>query len=127
VWHAYGGSTSGGRLSLFRIQHCQTNRLQNMVKHLEPGTLATALPISVAYDALRLAQLKRARQAQAARALVRGTHEFRRVVPALLRERRARPRRRSDSELRALNVIASMRDAALEWRRLGGLADAAAA
>lgn len=50
VLHAYGRSTGLGRLAPLRIEHCQTNRLQNMFKNLELQTLLRVLPLSVVYD-----------------------------------------------------------------------------
>jgi GT2 family glycosyltransferase len=122
VLHAYGGSASGGRLSMLRLQHCQTNRLQNMFKRLETRML-TMLPMSLGYDALRTLQLARAGRLDGVRALARGTRRFAEFLPEVMAERRrvqAR-RRRSDRELLGLGVMASLGEARREWRRLGGL------
>jgi GT2 family glycosyltransferase len=123
VLHAYGGSSQGGRLSTFRLEHCQTNRLQNMFKHLEFSTLVAMAPISTAYDLGRVLMLLRNGQGQAAGALIRGTRRFRVLLPHVLSERRRiqSTRVRSDQELIRLGAIASLRHARHEWRRLGGL------
>jgi GT2 family glycosyltransferase len=129
VLHAYGGSTGFGRLSTFRIQHCQTNRLQNMAKHLEVSTLAWAVPASLAYDSLRVVEALRRRQAGAARAILYGSARFRKILPGVLAERRRIQacRTRSDADLFRLGVLARLRESAHEWRRLGGLSGALAA
>jgi GT2 family glycosyltransferase len=122
--HAYGGSTGSGRASLVRIEHCQTNRLQNMLKNLETRTLLAALPASVGFDAWRLLEFARAGNAAGAAALARGTARFRRHLPAVLAERRRvqRSRRRSDVDLFRLGVLADLATAAAEWRRLSTVA-----
>jgi GT2 family glycosyltransferase len=124
VLHAYGGSVDGGRLAPFRIEHCQTNRLQNMVKHLERRSLLAMLPVSFGYDGGRVVQLLRNGQVASVRALVRGWRRFGRVLPAALVERRRIQgrRQRTDGELLRVGALASVREAAAEWRRLGGLA-----
>src|SRR5207253_5550222 len=88
VLHAYGGSSAGGRLSPFRLVHCQTNRLQNMFKHLETRTLLAMLPISFAYDAGRIAQLLHAGRPDGGRALARGWRCFGQLLPKVLVERK---------------------------------------
>jgi GT2 family glycosyltransferase len=123
--HAYGGSTGSGRLSAFRIRHCQINRLQNMFKHLETRTLLAALPASFAYDAVRLWQLARMMPTGGAglRALAGGWKEFAKLLPAVLDERALiqRTRKRSDSDLRQQHALVDLSTARTEWRRLGGL------
>jgi len=123
VLHAYGGSTGEGRHSAFRIRHCQTNRLQNMAKNLELGTLSRLWPASLAYDAARLGTLRRGGQAAAVRAYVQGTLCFWQLLPHVLEQRRRAQatRRRSDAELFRLGVLAGLGQAAAEWRRLGSL------
>jgi GT2 family glycosyltransferase len=125
VLHAYGGSSGAGRLAPLRIQHGQTNRLQNMLKHLETRTLLAALPASLAYDVLRAGQLGRMSSGRlpALRALVRGWSTFIGLVPRLRVERRRiqRSRLRTDAELYQAQVLVGLRTAAAEWRRLGGL------
>ncbi len=121
--HAYGGSTGFGRASPFRIEHCQTNRLQNMAKNLEAGSLARLWPASMAYDAARLWRLTRSGRPAAARAYARGTATFTRRLPHVLEQRKRvqAGRRRSDAELRRLGVLAGLRETAAEWRRLSRL------
>jgi GT2 family glycosyltransferase len=128
VWHAYGGSLPGGRGAALRLELCQTNRLQNMFKHLETKTLAAALGVSLSYDLMRVADLLRAGRPDGMRALVRGTRKFVVLLPQVLAERRRiqSTRKRSDRDLRALGVLAGVRRAAREWRRLGSLNAAAA-
>ena len=123
VLHAYGGSASGGRLSLFRLEHCQTNRLQNMFKHLETRTLLCMLPVSAAYDAARTFQLLRAGRRDGVHALIRGTRRFASLLPQVMAERRRiqAERRRSDADLRDVGALASLLEASHEWQRLGGL------
>jgi GT2 family glycosyltransferase len=124
VLHAYGGSTGAGRFSAFRVSHCQTNRLQNMVKHLEPGTLVWAIPASLAYDGLRMVTALGAGRRSEATAIVRGSRAFARLLPNILPERRRIQRTRvvSDADLVRLGALATMADAAREWRRLARLA-----
>lgn len=125
VLHAYGGSSGLGRASPFRIEHCQANRLLNMVKNLEAGTLAWALPASLAYDAMRLRDLLRSRQLAAARAYVRGTRRFLGLLSHALRQRRQvqASRVRGDAELFRLGALTGLPQAAAEWRRLSALGD----
>jgi len=120
VLHAYGGSTGSGRESTFRIRHCQTNRLQNMLKHLEPTTLAWALPASLAYDAMKVVDYLTSARPRAAIAVAHGTRAFLRLVPDLLAERSRiqRTRMLSDAALFHLGVLATLPEAAREWRRL---------
>ncbi|HLY64020.1 MAG TPA: glycosyltransferase family 2 protein, partial [Chloroflexota bacterium] len=119
--HAYGGSTGRSRLSAFRVENCQTNRLQNMLKNLELGTLTWALPASLAYDALRLTELVRAGELAAARAHAQGTRKFLRLIGHVLDERRRvqAGRVRSDAELLRMGVLTGLREGAREWWRLG--------
>jgi GT2 family glycosyltransferase len=123
VLHAYGGSTGAGRFAAFRIRHCQTNRLQNMIKLLEARTLTWALPASVGYDALRIATALRAGRRGEAAAIVRGTRAFARLVPRLLPDRREIQRARvvSDADLVHIGALATLGQAAREWQRLAGL------
>jgi GT2 family glycosyltransferase len=123
VLHAYGGSTGDGRFSAFRVSHCQTNRLQNMVKHLEARTLAWALPASLAYDAVRIVTALGAGRRSEAAAIIRGTQAFVRLCPQLLPARRKIQRTRvvSDADLFRMGAVASLGEAAREWRRLAAL------
>jgi GT2 family glycosyltransferase len=125
--HAYGGSTGGGRAGRLRIEHCQANRLQNMVKNLETGRLLRALPASLAFDGWRMLEFARAGNAASARALLRGTSRFARLLPAVLAERRRvqSARRVADADLLRLGALVDLRTAAAEWRRLAALAPAA--
>jgi len=120
VLHAYGGSTGAGRASQFRVQLCQTNRLQNMIKHLEPTTLAGAFPLSLGYDMMRLVAAAHASDQGTVRAISRGTAAFARIFPhAWNARRRLQPlRQRSDRQLFDLGVLAHAHVAATEWRRL---------
>ena len=120
VLHAYGGSTGPGRLSPFRIEHCQMNRLQNMFRNLATATLLRTLPASLAFDAYRVAGLLTGGERDAASAHLRGTRRFLALLPHVLAERRRvqASRVRSDQELRRLGVLVSLGDAAREWRRI---------
>jgi GT2 family glycosyltransferase len=126
--HAYGGTNGGGfgRLGDFRVRHCQTNRLQNMFKHLEMRTLLWAVPASLAYDSLRLVTAMRAGQRIESRALVRGSRAFARLMPAVLQERARLQRLRvaSDDDLIKIGALATLPEAATEWRRLANLSAA---
>jgi GT2 family glycosyltransferase len=125
VLHAYGGSLASQRTAAFRVEHCQANRLQNMVKHLETNLLLAALPLSLAYDASRVVELCKARRGKAALALVRGSMQVMKGYRDLLDRRRLvqRSRRRSDHELFELGVLVGLRHAAREWTRLSRLND----
>jgi GT2 family glycosyltransferase len=128
VLHAYGGSSGAGRRSSLRIQHCQTNRLQNMLKNLETRTLLATWPASLAYDVIRVCQLGRVpRHGRAVLALARGWHEFVRRAPHAMAQRRRiqRARQRTDVELMDTGVLVGLRTAAAEWSRLESLRDPA--
>lgn len=120
VLHAYGGSGAASRSSAFRLRHCQTNRLLNMAKHLQPATLARAVAPSFAYDLMRCAALLTRGRPREALALVAGSLRFVQLLPAAIRSRRkvqAR-RQRSDADLERLGALVSLRSAAREWVRL---------
>ena len=119
--HAYGGSTALGRLSPLRIENCQTNRLQNMVKNLELQTVVRVLPVSILYDTLRVSELWRRGHADAAQAHLRGSREFRRHLGHALTQRRQvqASRIRSDQELLGQGVLSGVVAAAREGRRIG--------
>jgi len=97
-----------------------------MAKNLAPGTLARALPASLAFDAYRLAEFARHANPAAAAALARGTRRFVRHLPETLARRRAAQaaRVRSDDDLLRLGVVADVPTAAREWRRLSRVAPA---
>lgn len=126
VLHAYGGSTGQGRLSPFRVRHCQTNRLLNMAKNLEARNLFAMLPASLGYDAMRVLGYLRSGRPALALAILRGSARFLHLLPGLLPERRRVQARRvrSDADLRRLGVLAGLRQAAWEWRRLESQAPA---
>lgn len=123
VRHAYGGSSRRGRASLFRIENCQANRLHNMLKHLEVSTLAWAIPASLAYDGLRVAEAARRREWAVVAAVKRGSARFTGQLRGALPARRhvQATRVRSDGELFELGVLVGLREAAEEWGRLGRL------
>ncbi len=123
VFHAYGGSGSGARSSTFRLQHCQTNRLQNMMKHLEMRNLLALQPASAAYDALRVLDFARRGHMAGVRAIVRGTRRYVALLPDALARRESvqRTRLRTDGELIRTGVLAGLFSATTEWRRLNRL------
>lgn len=125
--HAYGAS-GGGRLAPFRIRWMQRNRLANMVKHLQPGTLLPALGVSLAYDAYRVLEYTGRTHSAALGALAAGTLAFWRALPVLLGQRRhiQRTRRLSDAALRAQGLMVPALTALREYRRLGRLASSIA-
>ncbi len=127
AFHAYGAS-GGGRLSSFRIQWMQRNRLANMVKHLQAGSLLPALGVSLAYDAYRVLEYGGDRQWAALRALAAGTLAFWRALPALLRQRQPiqRTRRLSDAALGAEGLLVPAQAAFREYRRLAATSRPAA-
>jgi GT2 family glycosyltransferase len=117
--HAYGAS-GGGRLSPLRIRWMQRNRMANMVKHLEAGSLVGAVGVSLAYDAYRLVEYARRGQWPALRALAAGTAAFGRALPGLQAQRRAvqQARQMRDAELRARGLMVPALTAFREYRRL---------
>jgi GT2 family glycosyltransferase len=123
VFHRFGAS-GGGRVSPFRIRWMQRNRLANMLKHLEPGSLARALPVSLAYDAYRMIEYARRGHWAAVRALLQGRLAFWRDLRRILGQRAElqRVRRISDRELRAQGLLVPAQAAFVEYRRLNRLA-----
>jgi GT2 family glycosyltransferase len=118
--HQYGAS-SGGRLSPFRIQWMQRNRLANMVKNLEAGSLPRAAALSLTYDAYRVLEYLGRRRLRALRALMAGTRAFWRDIRPILARRGQIQKRRSlsDSTLRSRGLMVSALEAFREYRRLG--------
>lgn len=127
AFHAYGAS-GGGRLSALRIRWMQRNRLANMCKHLQSGSLLPALGVSLAYDAYRVLAYSGEGQWAALRALSAGTLAFWRALPALLRQRRRiqRTRQRSDADLRAEGLLVPALTAFREYQRLAAIRQPAA-
>jgi GT2 family glycosyltransferase len=121
--HAYGGA-AGGRAAPFRIRWMQRNRLANMVKHLEAGSLLRGAVTSVIYDGYRMLEFGGRGQWASLRALAAGTLAFWRALPALWTERHRlqRVRCRRDAELRARGLLVPALTAWREYRRLARLA-----
>lgn len=122
--HAFGGSV-GGRASPFRIRWMQRNRLANMVKHLQTGTLFGAgLVTSLGYDAYRVLEFRAAGQWAGLRALWQGTWDFWRALPALwhTRQHLQAQRRLSDKDLMQRGLLVPALTALREYRRLARLA-----
>jgi len=98
----------------------QRNRLANMVKNLDAGSLPWGLVVSAAYDAYRVLECLRHGEMEAIRAVVSGTLVFAKDARALL-ARRARVQRnrvRSDRELRERRLLVPALSAFREYRRL---------
>ena len=123
AYHHYGAS-GGGRLSPYRIRLMQRNRLANMVKNLEAGSLPGAVAVSIAYDMYRMLEYAWKGRWAAARALAAGTAAFWRAwKPTLARRRQVqRTRVLSDRELRERGLLTPALTAWREYRRLGKLA-----
>jgi hypothetical protein len=123
AFHHYGAA-AGGRASPLRLRLMQRNRLANMIKHLEAGTLLGGLVTSAAYDLYRVLEFGARGQWDGLQALAAGSLAGGRALPGLLRERRrlGRARRRRDADLRALGLLAPAWAAFREYRRLAGLA-----
>ncbi len=117
--HRYGAS-SGGRDSAYRIRLMQRNRLANMVKNLEAGSLLRGAAVSVAYDAYRVLEYLRRGQPGALRALASGTWAFTRDVREILARRAPTQHTRvlSDRDLRARGLLVPALSAFREYRRL---------
>lgn len=117
------GAASGGRASPFRIRWMQRNRLANMIKHLEPGTLLSGALTSTAYDLYRVLEFTGRGQWAGLQALASGTLDFWRGLPALLAERRRLQgtRRLSDRDLRQQGLLVPAWEAFREYRRLSEL------
>ncbi|MCC6191165.1 MAG: glycosyltransferase family 2 protein [Anaerolineales bacterium] len=118
--HQYGAS-GGGRLSPFRIRWMQRNRLANMVKNLESGSLPGALAVSLTYDGYRVLEYLAKRRWLALRALLAGTRAFWRDLRPILARRRQIQKRRllSDRALRSRGLLVPALEAFREYRRLG--------
>jgi GT2 family glycosyltransferase len=116
----YYGASFGGRAATGRIRLMQRNRLANMVKNLELGSLPWGLAVSLGYDSYRMLEYLRHGQSGALRALASGTLAFVRESRGLLARRgqiqRARVRR--DRELRELGLLVPALSAWQEYRRL---------
>jgi GT2 family glycosyltransferase len=93
AWHAVGGS-AGGRESPFRIRYMQRNRYINMLKHLEPTTLARGALTSLVYDVYRLGEYALRGQWRGLAALVRGSLDAALGLGPALSARRVWQRRR---------------------------------
>jgi N-acetylglucosaminyl-diphospho-decaprenol L-rhamnosyltransferase len=117
--HQYGAS-GGGRSSPYRIRLMQRNRLANMVKNLEAGSLARGLAVSVAYDAYRVLEYLRRGDFQAVRALAGGTRDFGPAWRAAAARRKQIQRSRvlSDRQLRQRGLLVPAWSAFREYRRL---------
>jgi GT2 family glycosyltransferase len=117
--HQYGAST-GGRSSPYRIRLMQRNRLVNMFKNLEASSLPTGLAVSLAYDAYRVLEYGRRRQAKALQALAAGSLAFWQSVPITLARRAKVQRTRvvDDGSLRQRDLLISAVAAFHEYRRL---------
>jgi N-acetylglucosaminyl-diphospho-decaprenol L-rhamnosyltransferase len=106
------GHAAGPPRSVTRLYHPARNRLVNAARHLPPPALAKAVAASAAFDALTLAQLRRA---DATRAVARGWAEGLAAIP---RERDARaPEERRQAAAR----LVGLREAMAQQRRLGRL------
>jgi GT2 family glycosyltransferase len=120
VAHHYFGASAGGRDSPYRIRLMQRNRLANMVKNLEAGSLPWGLAVSVAYDAYRVLECLRHGQTAALRAMAGGTKAFGRALRGLMARRAQIQRGRvlSDRELRERGLLVPALSAFREYRRL---------
>lgn len=118
--HHHYGASGGGRSSPYRIRLMQRNRLANMVKNLEAGSLAGGLAVSLAYDAYRVLEYLRQGQSEAVRALAGGTGAFGQAWRAAAARRTLIQRSRvvSDRELRQRGLLVSSWSAFREYRRL---------
>jgi GT2 family glycosyltransferase len=122
AYHRYGQS-GGGRASPFRIKWMERNRLANMFKHLEPGSLAQALVISALYDGYRMIEFIAQRRFAGLRALVAGNIAFWKDLRPILAERARiqRGRRIGDRQLREMGLLVPALAAFREYRRLNRL------
>lgn len=122
AFHRYGQS-GGGRASPFRIKWMERNRLANMLKHLEPLSLAQALIISALYDAYRVLEFIARGHLAGLSALITGNLTFWKDLRLTLGERARiqRNRRMSDQALRELGLLVSAPTAFREYRRLNRL------
>jgi GT2 family glycosyltransferase len=117
--HQYGAS-GGGRLSAYRIRLMQRNRLANMVKNLERGSLVRGGAVSLAYDTYRMLEYLRRGQFEALRALASGTrafiNEFRAITDRRVQVQRTRVV--TDQTLRERGLLVPALSAFREYRRL---------
>jgi len=119
AYHRYGASF-GGRAAAGRIRLMQRNRLANMVKNLELGSLPWGLAVSAGYDGYRMLEYLRHGETGALRAMLSGSLAFVRQRRGLLARRRQiqRTRVRRDRELRELGLLVPALSALQEYRRL---------
>ena len=120
VAHHHYGASGGGRAAPYRIRLMQRNRLANMVKNLEAGSLARGLAVSLAYDTYRVLEYLRRGQGEAVRALASGTRAFGQAWRATAARRALiqRARALSDGELRRRGLLVPAWSAFHEYRRL---------
>jgi hypothetical protein len=117
--HQYGAS-GGGRLSAYRIRLMQRNRLANMVKNLERGSLVRGAAVSFAYDTYRVLEYLRRGQFEALRALASGTRAFLSAWRGIAAQRAQVQRARvlTDRALCERGLLVPALSAFREYRRL---------
>src|SRR5207244_1875871 len=98
----------------------QRNRLANMVKNLEAGSLLRGLAVSFAYDAYRVLEYLRGGQMDGLRALASGTWAFARKFrqTASQRSHIQQSRLLKDRELRERGLLVPALSAFREYQRL---------
>lgn len=119
AYHKFGGSF-GKKASNARIYYCQRNRLANVIKHFEAKTIIMATAISFAYDTYRILLFIRHKKYESANAIIRGSGTFLKDLSASIKKRSYIQKNRilSDSQIKQLGIVASLRDMINEQKRL---------
>jgi GT2 family glycosyltransferase len=119
AYHKFGGSF-GKKASNARIYYCQRNRLANVIKHFEAKTVIMATAISFAYDTYRILFFLRHKKYESANAIIKGSGTFLKGLRTSIKKRSYIQKNRilSDSQIKQLGIVASIRDMINEQRRL---------
>jgi len=119
AYHKFGGSF-GKKTSSTRIYYCQKNRLANVIKHFEAKTIIKAMVVSLAYDTYRILRFIRHKKYESAKAIIKGSETFLKGLNTSVKKRSYIQKNRilSDSQIKQLGIIASLRDMINEQTRL---------
>ena len=121
MYHKESG-TFGSKSSYHptKVYFITRNRLYNLTKNLEGKNVLKGLFISAVFDLYRAVKYGLGGNFLSAWAIARGYMDYMRNIGRTLRKRKAvqRDRKRSDTELYKLGVIATLRESVAEERRL---------
>jgi len=91
-----------------------------VIKHFEAKTIIKAMVVSFAYDTYRILQFIRYKKYESARAIIKGSETFLKGLNTSIKKRSYIQKNRilSDSQIKQLGIIASLRDMINEQMRL---------